>query len=346
MRKQVRIVLAVLTVAAVTLIWFALRSPSDRDLAGRTKVRLQLQWIPQAQFIGFYVAEARNFYAEEGLAIELSHGGPEINPIRRLVTQQADIALATGDQVLVWQSGNEDKNVTLKAVGTVFNRSIAGFITRQGANITEPQNFKGKKVGVYPNYDTENVLLCMLKNHGVSSSELEIQNFPNLEEFLSGKPNAVDVFPAYLINEPLLAEQSGVPVYTIDPAKFGVVFYSDTIITTGGYLSQNRDVVKKFLRASAKGWEFARSHPAEALQAMYSVVGPAIGKGEPEKHQEKMLQEEIRYLGVGPDKRMFEMEKSRWEGMAKALEGIGRVKSKDVYTEVCDFKILDEAMGK
>src|SRR4051794_21225051 len=116
MKKQIRIILGVLVIVVAALVWFALRSPSDRELAGRTKVRLQLQWLPQAQFVGFYVAEAKNFYAEEGLAIELSHGGPDIPVIQRLVTQQADIALATGDQVLVWQSNHQNENVSLKAV--------------------------------------------------------------------------------------------------------------------------------------------------------------------------------------------------------------------------------------
>jgi ABC-type nitrate/sulfonate/bicarbonate transport system substrate-binding protein len=309
-------------------------------------VRLQLQWTPQAQFVGFYVAEAKNFYAEEGLDIEFSHGGPDINPIQRLVTQQVDIGLAPGDQVLVWQSNHQSENVSLKAVGTVFKRNIAVFMSRRGQGISTPQALKGKKVGVYPSHDTENVLLCMLKKHGVNPSELEIRAFPDLKEFLSAKATAVDVFPAYLINEPLLAEQSGVAVDLIDPEQFGVKFYSDTIIATGAYLAQNRDVVKKFLRASARGWDFSRSNPAEALKLMYRVVGPSVGKGEPEKHQERMLRTALDYVGVGPEKRMFEMEKSRWEEMSKSLSEIGRVQTKEVYVEVCDFKIIDEASQK
>ena len=124
------------------------------------------------------------------------------------------------------------------------------------------------------------------------------------------------------------------------------VWFADTIITTGAYLAQNRDVVKKFLRASARGWDFSRSNPAEALQLMYRVVGPSIGKGEPEKHQERMLKTALDYVNAGPETRMFEMEKSRWQEMSKSLSEIGRVKTREVYLEVCDFKIIDEASQK
>jgi hypothetical protein len=59
-----------------------------------------------------------------------------------------------------------------------------------------------------------------------------------------------------------------------------------------------------------------------------------------------MMREAIKYLGVGPNKRLFEMEKSRWEEMSAGLADIGRVKNKDIYAEVCDFSILDEAEHK
>ena len=79
---------------------------------------------------------------------------------------------------------------------------------------------------------------------------------------------------------------------------------------------------------------------------MYRVVGPVLGSGDSEKHQFDMMQSAIQYLGVGPQKRIFEMEKSRWEAMATSLEDIGRIKKKDLYIDICDFKILDEAEGE
>jgi NitT/TauT family transport system substrate-binding protein len=345
MRKQSFTLILITFVILAILLLYALREPNDKEKAGRTLVRLQLQWLPQAQFAGFYVAEANNYYAEEGLSVALSHGGPDINPIQRLVSDQADIATVTGDQVLVWQNNNPG-TISLKAIGNVFNRNIAVFMSRKELGLNTPQSLIGKKVGVYPAYDTENILLCMLKKHGVSSNQVDIKPFPNLQEFLASKPSAVEVFPAYAINEPLLAQQAGIAVNIIDPEQFGVKFYSDTMVTTNSYLVKNRDVARRFIRASVRGWDFVRSNPDESLKIMYRVVGPAIGKGEPEKHQEAMMREAIKYLGVGPNKRLFEMEKSRWEAMSAGLADIGRIKNKEIYAEVCDFSILDEALIK
>ena len=202
------------------LFWFSVQQPSDKEKVGRATIRLQLQWYPQAQFAGFYVAEANNFYADEGLAVTFSHGGPEINPIQKLVSGQADIATVTGDQTLVWESSNGGKGVSLRAIGTVFNRNIAVFMARTEFGPLTPQTLIGKKVGVFPSYDTENVLLSMLQKHGISSNQVDIVSFPNIQAWLAKNPDTVEVFPSYRINEPLLAEQSNIRVNLLDPEEF------------------------------------------------------------------------------------------------------------------------------
>lgn len=339
--KRTWVLLAVIAAICIGgLAWWSITKPSDNTLAGRNKVTLQLQWFPQAQFIGFYVAQAKNYYADEGLLVEFRHGGPDVDPIKAVAQGESQIGLATADQVLIWTDRNKSPQTRLKAIGTVFNRSIACFMSKTVLNIDSPQQFRGKTVGVYPSYDTENLLLALLHKHNIPESQLKVAQFPSFVQF---EDDSVQVFPAYRINEPLLAQLKNIPVNCLDPSKFGVQFYSDTIITRGEYYDQNREILKKFLRASSRGWSYAQQNPDEALKLMYQVVRGAIGEGLPKEHQAMMLNEAVKFIGAGPDNLNFFMEKSKWDSMEEDLLAIKRISRTGLVGEVCDFKIVDEA---
>ncbi len=324
------------------LVWWSRAHQDDAILAGRNKIILQLQWYPQAQFMGFYVAKAKNYYAAEGLSVDFAHGGPEVDPIKNLVSGQAQIGLATGDQVLIWSDRNKDPHLSLKAVGTVFNQSIAAFMSKPRVTLDSPQDFIGKTIGVYPTYDTENLLLALLEKHKIPQSKVKLVSFPS---FLSFEDDTVQVFPSYLINEPLLAEQRGIhSPNLLRPSDHGVRFYSDTIFTTGEYYSKNQEMIRKFLRASAKGWAYAQQNPQESLDLMYQVVKGAIGTGQPQEHQAAMLREALKYIDLGPNTLTFHMDKTRWEDMEKDLFAIHRLSKMGSVDAICDFKIVEEAL--
>src|SRR5258706_16181584 len=94
--------LAIVAIGSVALIFWS------RNVTGPIPtIRVQLQWFDQAQFAGFYVAEARKYYEEEGLHVELISGGYSVPPIQRVITNNADIGIATGDQVLLAKANGQ-----------------------------------------------------------------------------------------------------------------------------------------------------------------------------------------------------------------------------------------------
>ena len=140
------ILVLIVIVFAVGAIVYSLYVDEDASLAGRDRVVFQLQWTPQSQFVGFYVAKAKGFFAEEGLTVDFLHGGPDVDPIKNVTNGEAQIGLATADQVLVWTDQNSSPQQDLKAIGTVFNKSIAGFMSRKSLGISTPEQLRGKKL--------------------------------------------------------------------------------------------------------------------------------------------------------------------------------------------------------
>jgi NitT/TauT family transport system substrate-binding protein len=333
--------IGVLILTVLTVI--ALRKAPDKRLAGRNKVVFQLQWEPGAQFIGFYVARANNYYAEEGLTVEFLNGGPSIDSIRSLTDGNAQIGLATADQVLIWNDKNKDPSRTLKAVGTVFNKSLARFMSRKSAPIRTPQDFVGKTVGVYPLFDTDSLLRSLLQRNQIDPSKVKIIEFPSIANFHDG---TIDAFPSYVINEPVWAKQNSIDVELLDPAEFGVTFYSDTIITTQQFSREQSDILERFVRASARGWAFAESNTDDALRLMSKEIGGAVGEGKPWEKQVGAAHEAVRHLRGGPNRTMFFMEHTRWQEMEKALFELQRVSRRGVVDDLCDFDFVQKALNK
>jgi len=323
------------------LVYYAITRPSDVILAPKQKLIFQLQWTPQAQFIGFYVAKAKHYYAEEGFDVELLHGGPDINPIRSVVYSQAQIGLATADQVLLWADKNDTREHDLVAFGTVFNQSLACFMSKTSTHIIAPNDLRKKRIGVFPSYDTQHLLEALLKNHNIPESEVTIVEFPTLVQFDEG---SLDVYPAYVINEPLWAKQRGIEVDILKPDQFGIRFYSDTFIARKDYCDRNTDNIKAFLRASARGWRYAQSSPEEAMELMYEVVGGSLGEGQPRQLQAAMAAEAVKYVGAGKYSLPFVMEPSRWADMERALRGLHKLQKRDLVRRLCDFDIAEAAL--
>jgi ABC-type nitrate/sulfonate/bicarbonate transport system substrate-binding protein len=331
---------ALAIVAIVTLIYWSARSAPAERAGSPRKVTFQLQWTPGGQFIGFYAARALNYFAEEGLEVEFLHGGPDVNTVSQVANGTAQLGLAPGDQVLVWSAANTDARVALKVLGTVFGDSLARFMSHEDNALRTPQDLVGKRVGVFPNYDTDNLLRVLLHRHRIPADSLTILDFPSLAQF---DQRTIDAYPSYVINEPVLQRLRGNSVHLLNPEDFGVHFYSDTIITTTVFHRDNRETLVRFIRAASRGWRLAEQDFEEAAAAMASEIRPAIGSGAPWEHQEAAAREAVSHLHGGPRHLIFGMDANRWEEMQGALHEIGRLSHKVDIGALCDFDIVERA---
>lgn len=332
--KKYSLILFFLAIAFLCfLLYKSFNREDDKKQAGLIKVRLQLQWFDGAQFDGLYVAKNKKFFEEEGLDVELISGSYSIDPFQVVSEERADIGMATGDRVLIQFAEKRD----IKAFGTVFNQSTACFMAIQN-KVETLNDFKGKKIGVYSNYDTENILKSLLLKNHINTNEVTIVQAGDIAAFRKGE---IDLFPSYVFNEPVTMQLEGIQTKLFYPKDYGITFYSDTYFSTNKYYKNNRDVIKRFLRASAKGWDYAKNNQKESIKIMFDII-KNMTFNENHIKEEMSLEVIAKYLGDGNEKKINYMQREKWIEMETLLVKIMKIKQTGIIDDLCDFKIIDE----
>src|SRR6478736_4443289 len=109
------------------------------------KITLQLKWVTQAQFAGYYVAKDKGFYEEEGLDVDIKPGGPDIAPAQVIAGGGADVVVDWMPSALA----TREKGVALVNIAQVFKRSGMELTCRADSGVKTPADFKGKTLGVW-----------------------------------------------------------------------------------------------------------------------------------------------------------------------------------------------------
>ena len=349
MKKKSLLLIVLGLIIASFLIWESYKKDKDSVLNGKKDVNVQLQWFDGAQFAGLYVALEKGYFSDENLNVTLTPiAGYTSDPIALLTDNEADIAIATADQVLI----NKDKGKEIRAFGTVFNRSLACFtfksdLLKGNSNDSIPLDIlKNKKIAVYKKFDTESILLALDYKFNLNLNKQNIIQAPQLalEAFIN---DDIDILGSYMINEPIKFKLNGLNVKYLDPAKYGVKFYSDTYIAktevwnNTGKNQITKETLVHFLRAANKGWSYCKLHPKEAIDIMFSHIKNKT-KSQDYKMELLSLTKAIQYIGDGPNNIPSYMLKEKWVGMEKDLYNIRRISQKGYIDELCDFDLINK----
>ncbi|WP_054343316.1 GGDEF domain-containing protein [Neptunomonas antarctica] len=221
------------------------------------KVTLQLRWHHQAQFIGYYTAKTKGYYDEVGLDVTIQAGGPGIIPWQEVISGRADYGIENTNALTAFMSGEP-----IIALAAIYQHSPSAFLTKRSSGIKHPTDLAGKKVMIFPGgQDPE--LMLLLKQAELSKANISlIPTSTDLNDLINDK---VDVYNAYISNEPYALEQKNIPYRLIKPADYGIDFYSDILIANRLTVNEKRQQIDKFISASLKGWQYALSHPEEAI---------------------------------------------------------------------------------
>ena len=284
MRKLVvgALLAAVIAAAAVT------GSSSSASAAPQlTKITLQLKWVPQAQFAGYYAASLKGFYKAAGLDVTLKNGGPNIIPETVVASGQAQFGVDWVPSLLTAR----DKGTQLVNVAQVFARSGMTQLTWKTSGITTVAQMKGKKVANWLGGNQWELFAALTKagmdpakNQGVTI----VQQPFDMNLFLK---HQVDSASAMTYNEVAQVLESGVKPSQINIIKMqnaGTGMLEDGLFSTASWLKSpaNQAIAVKFIAASLAGWIYCRDHMAECVQLTLKE-GPTLPKG----HQTWMMNE-------------------------------------------------------
>jgi len=290
---------------------------ASTDCPAPDKVALQLKWVTQAQFAGYYAAQDLGHYKEECLEVTIRPGGLHIEPEEVVGKGDAQFGVA-------WQPGMlaaRDRGVPLKAIAQVFQYSGMRLLSWKESNIRSVSDLKGKKVAVWF-AGNELELLATLAKHRLDPKR-DVTLVPaslDMDLFLQHK---VDAAAAMTYNELAqvletvnpstgqLYESSDLNV--IDFNQEGTAMLEDRIIVREDWIksARNQDIAVRFLRASIKGWIHCRDHPDDALKIVLKNA-PTLGKS----HQAWQLNEVNRLIWPSPQG-IGMMNAQRWLETAK-----------------------------
>ncbi|MGQ2915852.1 ABC transporter substrate-binding protein [Microbacterium aurantiacum] len=288
MRHRIRRTLtaaSVVTVSALALS--ACAGSSDSGAGGdsgetetMTSVSLQLQWLPQAQFAGYYVALDQGYFEDEGFTdVEILPSGGDIVPQDALLAGEVDFAIAWVPKVL---GSLEASGAELTDIAQVFQDSGTLQVSWADSGIESVADFEGKRIGSW-GFGNEWEIFAAMAEEGLDASTVSIvtQDF-SMNALLD---RDVDAAQAMTYNEwaQILEVVNPDTGELYQPEDFEVVSYQDT----AGAMLQDAiwadtarlesdpayaDAAVRFLKAVVKGWVFARDNPEEAAQITYDAA--------------------------------------------------------------------------
>ncbi|WP_345985705.1 ABC transporter substrate-binding protein [Sulfurimonas sp. HSL-1656] len=226
------------------------------------KVLLQLQWLPQFQFAGYFVAKEKGFYSEADLDVEIRPMTAEMDVEREVLSGRAQFG--TGRTSLLVKY---DRGEPLVAMAAIFQSSPMVLLAREDSGIRKIEDLRGKRVMMTSDVQTAASVQAMLRNAGMQ--EMELNLIPHTFDPLSLERNETDAMAAYSSNEPFVLSNRGVKTFAIDPKVAGFDFYNDILFTSQSELQQHPERVKRFYEASLKGWRYAFEHIDETARLLF-----------------------------------------------------------------------------
>ena len=254
------------------------------------KVTLQLKWVTQAQFAGYYVAKDKGFYDEEGLEVEIKAGGPDISPPQVIAGGGADVVLDWMPSALA----SREKGLPLVNIAQPFKSSGMMLTCRKDTGISAPADFKGKTLGVWF-FGNEYPFLSWMSKLGIPTDggaegvTVLKQGF-NVDPILQKQADCVSTMTYNEYWQIIDAGLSPDDLVVFKYEEQGVSTLEDGMYVLEENLNDPAFVEKmvKFVRASMKGWKYAEANPDEAADIV--LENDETG-AQTEKHQKRMMGE-------------------------------------------------------
>jgi NitT/TauT family transport system substrate-binding protein len=272
---------AIAAIAALSTTGLALAGSSGPQL---TKVTIQLKWVTQAQFAGYYAAKAKGYYKDAGLDVNLKVGGPDIVNEQTVLSNQAEFGVNWFPALLA----SRDQGNDLVNIAQVFPRSGTTEVTWRKDGITNFKKMRGKKFGVWIFGNEFEQRAALVKNGMNPDKDVQLvkQNFDMLA-FLN---HEIDAASAMTYNELAQVLETKNPdtgkLYTLKDLRvfkyndLGTGMLQDGIFVRGDWIKDaaNQATAVKFLEATFKGWIYCRDHYKECTNIVVSQ-GTALPKG-------------------------------------------------------------------
>lgn len=272
---------------------------------GNKPIKLQLKWRHQFQFAGYYAAQIKGFYKDEGLDIQINEGGPGILPVKEVLSGRSDIGIFDPGVLFNNKNGNQ-----LVVLSTIMQSSPYVIISLKEKKILKPVDLIGKKVLAEQDQGWS-IFKAVLLKEGIKPELIEVLRRDKDSEEIGD--NKADAVVTYLTTQPQRLKALGYDINIIRPVEYGIDFYGDVIFSKRSFAYSDTEVTDAFLRATIKGWEYAFAHEDEMIAYILTLQG--VKEYGNNKNFLKYEAAEVRKLMMPDLVQIGHMNVGRWQYM-------------------------------
>lgn len=302
-----------LTTVALTFLPHATALASNSwaaNLNSEKQVTLQLKWSHQFQFAGYYMAQAKGFYQQKGLNVNIKAAEPGDDPIREVLDNNAEFGVGTSELLLHYDQGQP-----IKVLGVIFQHSPLALIALETSGIDTVADFVQRKVMIEEN---SSEIYALLKQSNITEQQLQTTPHQfNIQDLIDNK---VDAMTVYTTSEVFELASSNIPYRIFTPRMAGIDFYGDNFFTTQAFYENNEELVEGFRQATIEGWKYAMNNIDETIRHIQKNY-PNIKSDAALRFEAEAMQALMRTDLIEPG----HMSEKRWQHISSVYHELGLI---------------------
>ncbi len=229
------------------------------------KVSLNLNWFYVGDHSPYFVALEKGWYKEEGLEPTILTGKGSGDVVKRVDIGSADIGIVDTGVLIVARA----QGAKVKIVSMLFDKSPYCMWMWKDSGINSPKDLVGKKIGAPPGDAQRTIFPALAQANGFDPDKVTFVNIAAEAKFSALAAKQMDVIFDYYSGAPFFHKAMGEEnVKYMMFADYGVDVYSNALVASEKYIKENPGIIKRFVKASLRGWEFALKNPEEAIEIM------------------------------------------------------------------------------
>jgi len=267
-RKMITPIITTLLIASILFVSLPSCKNADANSENLRKVTVVLDWVPNTNHTGIYVARGKGYYADEGMQVEIiqpSEGGSA----DLVAAGKGEFGISYQEQVTYARTA--ENPLPIVAIAAIIQHNTSGFASPVDRNIKTPADFEGKKYGGWGSPMEEAMLKGLMGKYDADYSKLEIVNI-GASDFFTSVERDVDFAWIYYGWDGIRSEIIEFPIdfmllQDIEPA---LDFYTPVLVASENTIETDPDLIRSFLSATEKGYRFAIENPGEAADIFLS----------------------------------------------------------------------------
>ena len=262
--KRLSLIIVLCITALVTL---ACGNPADKELI---PVTLMLDWVPNTNHTGIFVAEANGYFKEAGLAVKIIQPG-EVYPEAAVASGAADFGISFQEQVTLARADD----VPIVSIAAVLQHNTSGFASAAKLGVTSPADFEGLRYGSFGTPFEAPTLKVLMNSAGGDFNQLEIVNTGFADPLALIAEGRIDLAWIFYGWQGFQAQQQGVDINVVmmkDHFDWIPDYYTPIVIASEDTIAKKPKVIKAFMTALSRGYDFAIQNPGEAANLLLAAV--------------------------------------------------------------------------